>query len=601
MNILISGAGPIGLITSCILKKKYPDAKIIVYEKYAKYQRKHNLILDVEQFDELITAADLREETKVLRDRLQVSSKIATADLQQELERQAVRLGVDIHIVEGGKGLTKDNFTALVLAKNPSLIIGADGVRGYIHKHFFCENNQQTYNTGYQLQLRYRIKSTRSIELPLTELLRIGSKYGTVTVNHTGTPNTSKEAKATLSIMLSKQQFKNLSDLKSAYALSLFKSPDEISKRDPSVASILQACIVAKSQLLTQHHAYIMPESIQLSVSRAPVITSKEILHINETTSIPVLLVGDASLGLSYFKGLSAGIRSLTHLSKVLPKTSDDSSIIRSLRTYQTWFKKHTKNRVNNMLFYYYTRIGIPTYIFKSIRNVMLFFAPGITMHPYHYTHSVYTLLKKKPNTAYIHRKLKPVICFDENIPFAYSLQRIQKIFTDLIKPIKSIPQFIQIILAPLVALYLIYIAICKLITKYTLQSLFSALGLLFRGLVMLFTYPISVASLPIRFIHTLVRKISHHTNPNFLQNNTGLARLVKMFANASDNQVKISICFDLYRKTLKASHNGQKSYTSLNQIKLAYSNFEKDYLENNPNLEHSMRDLIYQIKHPQS
>ena len=53
-DVVILGAGPVGLATALGIKAINPELSVLVVEKYPEYQRKHNLIMQAHRLKALI-------------------------------------------------------------------------------------------------------------------------------------------------------------------------------------------------------------------------------------------------------------------------------------------------------------------------------------------------------------------------------------------------------------------------------------------------------------------------------------------------------------------------------------------------------------------
>ena len=161
-------------------------------------------------------------------------------------------------------------------------------------------------------------------------------------------------------------------------------------------------------------------DSIKLSVNRSPSSVAKEIYKDSE---VPTVLIGDAALGLSYFKGLNAGIEQACQLSKTINLTDDNSqSLTKSLVEYNVWFKSFSEKKLIEMNQYYQLKINKPTILLKWV-NRLLYGNNDNSILKNHYTFELKSLLENKSH-KFLHRDYQPVLLGDFGVPRAYYIKK---------------------------------------------------------------------------------------------------------------------------------------------------------------------------------
>src|SRR4051794_31483904 len=66
-DILVVGAGPIGLVNAWGMKRLNPKLKIVVLEKYAEYQRTHTLVMQAEQLEAIMKATNSEQHPELVK------------------------------------------------------------------------------------------------------------------------------------------------------------------------------------------------------------------------------------------------------------------------------------------------------------------------------------------------------------------------------------------------------------------------------------------------------------------------------------------------------------------------------------------------------
>ena len=157
-DVLVIGAGPIGLVNAWGMKRLNPNLKIIVLEKYAEYQRSHTLVVQAAQLEAIMKATHSEQAPtlKALLKQLKKDPHIRTNALQQIFTELAQEIGVEI---KTGHAVQADIINQIINEEYPnvSLIIGADGTHGVVSDALFPEGNQVKHEFDFVLQLRFEM------------------------------------------------------------------------------------------------------------------------------------------------------------------------------------------------------------------------------------------------------------------------------------------------------------------------------------------------------------------------------------------------------------------------------------------------------------
>ncbi len=353
-NIVIVGGGPIGLAHALAIKTVNPNLNVIVCEKYATYQRAHTLNMRHESLEVYLKAAGLEknEELKKLVKRLKNDPMIRTNELEGILKQLAIANGVEIK----QENITREDIHTQLEKYKPNLIIGADGTHSTVSDTYFPEGNQEKKEFDFVLQCRFEIagrkKATPVKKVAFTQLI-LG--MGTIGSQVFGAyDETTKTTPVVMQMMVTKKEF----DALKAHATS--KNPIRVLQNQDTDKSInnmtweevpetvkafLSNYLALQINESAKHHERIVGSSVRLSVNEAPATFAKQVININKQ-NVPVILVGDAALGLSYFKGLNAGLENAgKFVSSIKPFLLSGigtftSSLQGALEDYQTWFLK---------------------------------------------------------------------------------------------------------------------------------------------------------------------------------------------------------------------------------------------------------------------
>lgn len=351
--IIIIGGGPIGLAHAWAIKKLNPQLEVIVFERHPVYQRSHTLRMHHQHLTSLINAANARDDADLvsLETRLIADQHIRTTELEDSFKAIAQKEGVKVVIEKIESDTLNDQIAEKTKGKSPLLIIGADGTRSVTSHTLFSTDNQVKHEFDFVLQLRFEVVGDQqAAATPQHKFVQEMIRQGRIANEYVGHFENGKTP-ITLQTVITKEEFELLKHLKSATPSKPFVSKDQVGDLESlefesqSLPDELSAFIngyLEKERLACQRKGLrIDEESIRISVNETPATHAKAVLTTRQEDHTPVFLVGDAALGLSYFKGLNAGIEaSAIFISKIAEaiKESDPKKLVLSLARYQEWF-----------------------------------------------------------------------------------------------------------------------------------------------------------------------------------------------------------------------------------------------------------------------
>ncbi|KTC84608.1 hypothetical protein [Legionella drozanskii] len=329
----------------------------------------------------------------------------------------------------------------------------------------------------------------------------------------------------------------------------------------------------------------INKESIAISVNELPA------LHVQETSTIynetDVSLSGDAALGLSYFKGLNAGLESLAKyfaiMRPAIEEGLDDKSLLREkLADYQAWYRPYADKKVKEVEQYSTFRVRSLMKLVKIYRELKFNFSQQEVVFDHEGVIDSYYKLLGQPSpdqevrfNFYPHRSYDPDIKLGQfdYVPLTYSMKKIGKLFTSFFRPYRDDYQFAQDFKQPFVGLVNVTSGIVKLVAgTFTLDIYRFGDGLfsLIRGLLEIATTPLAWTVKPI-----IRLAITAAFDSPKIEENSGLKKLVTLGEELLEDQTDddfsfekmqriLGLCNDLHRKLSKQVHREQETEIDL-------------------------------------
>lgn len=340
-DIVIIGAGPVGLWNAIQIKKRCPQWEIQVYEKYEAYQRSHVLRLD--HWSLLLYGKTIQNQhEKTFYDdvagkgffeiaaQAAASLYIKTNDLEAALKNYAQNLGIQI---------TLKNITSIdeVMQLHPECekFIASDGAHSKMRTQLLGEDAKSTEDLQNIVEIKYQVKGSSKM------LGNIGEQFGhNQNFNHMAFEYVGREKEGVTSITLrffiDKETYQKLPQAE-------FKSPIKLGVHDDKLPQCLIEDINHYFSLRqTQCNDTIIDGSKTLTKLTLSVYTAKEFAI--KKGNVAWFLVGDAAMGVPYFRALNCGFILASRLSQIL---CAKDSLDKKVKLYNFHQKLHVATEFN--------------------------------------------------------------------------------------------------------------------------------------------------------------------------------------------------------------------------------------------------------------
>jgi hypothetical protein len=379
----------------------------------------------------------------------------------------------------------------------------------------------------------------------------------------------------------------------------------------PHLKSFLTAYLNYKITDTTKAGQLIDKESVRISVNEAPATHAKKV--VNQRGQTRVVLEGDSALGLSYFKGLNAGLeasaRFLTTMSSTIKDSFNDKEAMdKQLDKYQIWFLNDFSPKkvreVGQYSFWQIRSLMQTMRVVKSFKNVSMLDEnddqdPVIEDYFKHYTKDPLDRNTNQGWRPFPHREYNLVKFgqFDY-VPLKHTAKKIAKIFVDYFKPYKSNTQIVQDFKQPLVGIGNFFVGLGKTIVGiFTLNPWIYADGLfsMFRGAIEFVTTPLTWLLKPItRGLATLI----HGGGFKKIEENSDMQSLAQYGQDYLDQKDEsdlksdktiyelLSVCNDIHRKFDKSVGRGQATKLEVEEYR-SYSEIRTDTVLDKQKLNH--------------
>ncbi|HSX04566.1 MAG TPA: hypothetical protein VLG76_07555 [Rhabdochlamydiaceae bacterium] len=300
VNAVVVGAGPVGLWAAIQTKLRNPESEIDVLEKNPVYQRGHVLKLNAKSLADCPKDPRLQA---IVAEFIQ-NKHIRTNDIEQRLLGFAEEIGIRVR--KNVEVVNPENL--LRLYPQAKVIIGADGAHSVIREKIFGNEMYAQGDQKYVIEVKYEVYGKGA------RLNLIKQQYPTWKImdgfaqEHVGTEKDGKTP-ITLRIFIDKEKYEQMQDANFKHPYT-FENENKIHHR---VRERIWTWLNFKAGIA---HEQRVPGSEKITTTRLGYYASKHV--VKRVNNVAFCLVGDAALGVPFFRSLNNGFLEGTKLSKAL-------------------------------------------------------------------------------------------------------------------------------------------------------------------------------------------------------------------------------------------------------------------------------------------
>ncbi|MBA3536610.1 MAG: hypothetical protein H0T84_08380 [Tatlockia sp.] len=504
-DIVIVGGGPIGFAQALGFKKQNPKLKIVVLEKYNEFTRKHTLVMQAKHLESFMEATESKGDPRLidLLQQLKKSPNIRTNKLQETFRAIAEKAGV-ITVIETVDGTTIDQQ---ILKYKPKLVIGADGTHSVVSDKLFPKGNQIKHEIDFAMQVRYEVEgdaeSNWEEDIKFYQTL---ARQGLVAFEQVGRrDDQTGKTPVTVQLIIPKEDFEILkTDATAKNPIKPFSRTDLKADLIPDHLKKFITAYFAEKVKITKDPIEL--ESIRVSVNELPATRANKTATVYK--GVAVCLNGDAALGLSYFKGLNAGLEALGHFFTLLKPAikqglTNKGLLIDKLRAYQGWFSPYANKKVKEVEDYSFLKIRTSMKLVEIIREMKMSSRMEFegdqrpVIDTFYHLHARAKKNERVEFDPYPHRSYDPNIKLGEfaYVPISYTFKKIAKLFLDYFKPYKSDHQIKEDFKQPLSGVVNLFVGLAKIVWGVFTLNVYrfgDGLASTLRGVIEIGTTPLA-------------------------------------------------------------------------------------------------------------
>lgn len=310
-DVVVVGAGPVGLAVALQIKLSVPSARIVVFEKYSTYLRHHTVYLSPKVFQK----SPVREYVSFREVTESLTPIMRTSDVESKLLQAVITAGVEIRY----EAVT-DCTTLAKRFPSAKLFIGADGSHSTVHQKIFKSQYQLKRVMRYVVEVKYELESNQLAHITSADEDLPSATYHLV-------HETVAETTVALRFFISEQEY---DQMKSATFKNPYTLMDE-KKIDPLLWSSISGKLKKREEVFDEK---INPNSVRITAVSLPTYASVLFAKKNEIDQSMWALVGDAAFGSPYFRSLNNGLISSCYLANMAIRLLQGADLIECVTEY---------------------------------------------------------------------------------------------------------------------------------------------------------------------------------------------------------------------------------------------------------------------------
>jgi len=291
-DVLVVGAGPVGLWTAVQIKLLLPTLNILIVDKHQTYVRSHLLRITKSSLKEIPKDKLLDSFRKFAQ---KLTGKIRTNDLERALWNEAEKLGIQKEIME-----FKEISKVKELFPNVKIILGCDGSHSTIRKQVFDNKLSVKETIEHVAFVKYDAEGKAEILRPME------SYAGLKMINHLVYEATGKQvggqSPVTLQIKIDANTYNKMGDCK-------FKTPYHLhkdkSKLEPKLLETITVWLNMRAKF---NHEKRIQDTEKITTVNLDVYRTDIVGKFLTTENVAVFLCGDSAFGVPFFRALNNGM-----------------------------------------------------------------------------------------------------------------------------------------------------------------------------------------------------------------------------------------------------------------------------------------------------
>ena len=285
-DVVLVGAGPVGLFTAIEMKLHNPLLQIKILDRNKEYTRHHILRLEKESLEKSMAY-------KTFEAVRSLNGFVPTSDIETTFLKIAKDLGIEIET-----GIKIDDCQTL-FNKYPTAhtIIGADGAHSIVRRQLFDDKKIVDANLQYIVEIKYKAIGKTSLLPLITYVPALGQ------VKHFISENVGKEKNGStpvsLFVFVDEETYKEIRTKPNAKLSDLEPTTERMTNLLNTIRPWLALRKVALNEAMLKNSEKI--NGVALSVYQSECFAK-------EINGKHVYVVGDAAAAVPYFRALNAGL-----------------------------------------------------------------------------------------------------------------------------------------------------------------------------------------------------------------------------------------------------------------------------------------------------